>query len=75
MLTFLTVAISFFVLDVVQYQAIMLFSLGNCNDAESLPVIIQMIMDINYNISGSNVTENALIFSIQALTCNPDKQE
>ena len=59
----------------VQYQAIMPFSLGDFNDTESLPAIMQMIMDINYNISGSNVAENALLFSIQALTCNPDKQE
>ena len=74
MLTFLT-SYLLFVLDVVQYEAIMPFSLGDCNDTESLPAIMQIIKDINYNISGSNVTENALIFSIQALTCNPDKQE
>ena len=71
MLTFLTVAILFFVLDVVQYQAIMPLFLGDFNDTESLPATMQMIMDINYNISGSYVTESTSIFSIQAL--NSDK--
>ena len=48
-------------------------SLDDFNVTESLPAIMQIIMHINYNISGSNVTKNASIFSIQAL--NSDEPE